>query len=148
MEQHNLGTILEGKHQRNAIHIAVAPFVAAEGLLPGIPDDVKYMGLSDPRRSATPPASPAEGATPEIDELIRRAREWPRDCEGALINNLADVVERQQVALRAPTDLSELEGLVRDAGRWRALPAWLEKYQIDYVGLLHDIDAAMKGAKP
>ena len=32
-----------------------------------------------------------------------------------------------------------------DAARWRALPAFIEKYQIDYVGLLTDIDAMIAG---
>jgi hypothetical protein len=37
---------------------------------------------------------------------------------------------------------SENAALRADAERWRELPAWLEKYQIDYIGLLRDIDAA------
>ena len=42
---------------------------------------------------------------------------------------------------------SENEALREDAERWRTLPAFLEKHQINYVMLLRDIDAARKEPK-
>lgn len=39
------------------------------------------------------------------------------------------------------------EAAEKDAVRWNMLPAFLEKYQINYVGLKSDIDAA-QGSKP
>lgn len=46
-------------------------------------------------------------------------------------------LEAEVAALRA-----EVEALREDAERWRTLPAFLEKHQINYVMLLADIDAA------
>jgi len=40
--------------------------------------------------------------------------------------------------------LAEVEGMREDAERWRTLPAFLEKHQINYVMLLDDIDLARK----
>ena len=48
-------------------------------------------------------------------------------------------LRRQVAALE-----SENEALREDAERWRMLPAFLEKHQINYVMLLRDIDAARK----
>ena len=48
-------------------------------------------------------------------------------------------LRRQVAALEA-----EVEALREDAERWRMLPAFLEKHQINYVMLLRDIDAARK----
>lgn len=50
--------------------------------------------------TTTPPAAPAT-ETPDIDKLLETARGWPRECEGNLINELADEVERQRNALQA-----------------------------------------------
>lgn len=36
------------------------------------------------------------------------------------------------------------DSVLEDAARWNLLPAFIEKYQIDYVALLRDIDAARK----
>lgn len=36
---------------------------------------------------------------------------------------------------------------LEDAERWNVLPAFLEKYQLDYVGLKRDIDAAIDAAR-
>jgi len=51
-------------------------------------------------------------------------------------------LESENAALRA-----EVEGMREDAERWRTLPAFLEKHQINYVMLLADIDAARKEVK-
>ena len=40
----------------------------------------------------------------------------------------------------------ECEADAKNAARWRMLPAFLEKYQIEYVGLIRDIDAALAAA--
>lgn len=48
-------------------------------------------------------------------------------------------LESEVAALRA-----EVEGMREDAERWRTLPAFLEKHQINYVMLLDDIDLARK----
>lgn len=45
-------------------------------------------------------------------------------------------------AIAPAATLAKLVELERDAERWRELPAWIEKYQINYVLLLQDIDAA------
>lgn len=45
-----------------------------------------------------------------------------------------------------PVSQAKLEELTRDAERWNMLPAFLEKYQLDYVGLKADIDAAIDEA--
>lgn len=50
-------------------------------------------------------------------------------------------LESELAQLRA-----EGEGMREDAERWRTLPAFLEKHQINYVMLLADIDAARKEA--
>ena len=55
------------------------------------------------------------------------------DCSHVCRMIAADAIKELQ---------SENAALRRDAERWRELPAWLEKYQIEYVGLLADIDAA------
>ena len=51
-------------------------------------------------------------------------------------------LRRRVAALEA-----ENEALREDAERWRMLPAFLEKHQINYVMLLRDIDAARKEPK-
>ena len=45
---------------------------------------------------------------------------------------------------QVPALESENEALREDAERWRMLPAFLEKHQINYVMLLRDIDSARK----
>ena len=66
-----------------------------------------------------------------------------------LIKHSAAVLEemRDQIVARNTRIAaleSENEALREDAERWRRLPAFLEKHQINYVMLLRDIDAARK----
>lgn len=45
------------------------------------------------------------------------------------------------------SEFLRLEACAKDAERWNTLPAFLEKYQINYVALLRDIDATIKEKK-
>lgn len=64
---------------------------------------------------------------------------------GAAPSATAPVVEPGAQAGREAEDAEDLQDLLvmaTDAARWQMLPAFLEKYQINYVALLRDIDAA------
>ena len=52
--------------------------------------------------------------------------------------------EKRDLHLRIAALEAENEALREDAERWRRLPAFLEKHQINYVMLLRDIDSARK----
>ncbi len=52
-----------------------------------------------------------------------------------------DAPRADGVGVDAPT--TEQPGDAEDAARWRMLPAFLGDYQINYVGLIRDIDAAI-----
>lgn len=63
---------------------------------------------------------------------------------GAPQNISAIIRNLEERATRALAALAERN---KDAERWRMLPAFLEEYQIDYVGLLDDVDAAIDDAR-
>tara|TARA_R110000868_G_scaffold300604_1_gene561044 strand:- start:482 stop:778 length:297 start_codon:yes stop_codon:yes gene_type:complete len=64
-------------------------------------------------------------------------REWESCCAVAL-----------GVPGCAPEEmLHVIDNQREDAERWNVLPAFLEKYQLDYVGLKRDIDAAIDEAR-
>jgi chromosome segregation ATPase len=73
-----------------------------------------------------------------IEVAVRNASvsEYMRHWEGRALSAEAEL-ERLRAQLAARD---------RDAERWRKLPAFLEDYQIDYVNLLRDIDAAIDAA--
>jgi hypothetical protein len=50
-----------------------------------------------------------------------------------------------QAAILAATERAEKAE--KDAARWRALPAFLEEFQIDYVNLIHAVDQYLKDEK-
>ena len=62
------------------------------------------------------------------------------------LNQLINIRDKQIATLESEVAAlrAEVEGMREDAERWRTLPAFLEKHQINYVMLLDDIDLARK----
>jgi hypothetical protein len=73
----------------------------------------------------------------QVHKLVNTVAEF---VKGGLESRIA-TLEAENAQLR-----SEVEALRGDAERWRTLPAFLEKHQINYIMLLADIDAARKEA--
>lgn len=59
-------------------------------------------------------------------------------------DNLELIQQKRELRARIAALEAENARLREDAERWRMVPAFLEKYQLDYVGLLADIDAARR----
>lgn len=94
------------------------------------------------------PATQAGAATDEqIDQFVRKignaaeshAKHWGLPMYGHWPTFYRD--EFRKIMCAAPT--TEQPGDAEDAARWRMLPAFLGDYQINYVGLIRDIDAAI-----
>ncbi len=66
-----------------------------------------------------------------VEQLVRK------DCE------VSHQEFERQLRARVLELEKKCEADAKNAARWRMLPAFLEKYQIEYVGLIRDIDAAL-----
>lgn len=81
----------------------------------------------------------------DLDVLQQNAyAEGRRDEQQELASVLPGTTYMDPPDGGAPTILEQLQRQAKDAARWCMLPAFLEKYQINYLALLRDIDAALK----
>lgn len=107
-----------------------------------------YRAMIAAAPSATSVAEAAEAGqveateAPSLNDAYADGRADERDeCCGAM----GDVLQQHEEQLdRIYTDLAASEV---DAERWRMLPAFLEEFQIEYVGLLRAIDAEIAQRK-
>lgn len=76
---------------------------------------------------------------PSIADDLRRA--------SSILNASMDG-ESIVLSRKLRTHAATIQELERDAARWQMLPAFLEKYQLDYMALIADIDAAILKEKP
>jgi len=76
---------------------------------------------------------------------------WKHDCAGILQNDVELWVDScphcGKPRPAAPTPAEAPEDVVRDAERWRMLPAFLEEFEISYLRLEDAIDAAIEREK-
>lgn len=79
------------------------------------------------------------------DEIERLTREREESLIREARNAEAASREIESLGQRLAVANTAVERLRADAERWRTLPMFLAKYQIDYVGLKEDIDAETDG---
>lgn len=78
------------------------------------------------------------------EKELKQSREIATKYEDRYFDACAEWEAWKKRAERAEAELAACR---EDAEKWNELPAFLEKYQINYVGLLRDIDAAIAARK-
>ena len=106
--------------------------------------ELEGRGMSDPCDETDELAAAALAPEPEPEP---KAVAWMKPISGDVISALEKhQLHATKFCIPLFTHPPDTLALLRDAARWNALPAFLEKYQINYVGLLCDIDTALKEA--